>query len=194
MRALGIIASAALLGLVVWAEPALAAKAAPAPWKIYWDWGWRIVNFLVLAVLIVKMARQPLKDFVSGQRAKVSSELEEMEKVKAQAQAELKAMQEKTAGLAQELESFEQALSAAAELERQRMLDDARQESELVLERARLGAEISLRRAKRRLAAEILELASTLAEEKLRAAVTSQDQSRLLGQFTDQALTAKPQP
>ncbi|RJX28554.1 MAG: hypothetical protein C4525_16160 [Desulfarculus sp.] len=193
MKALGIIAAAALLGLLCWAEPALAAKQAPPAWKAWWDWGWRIVNFLILALLIFKMAKQPLKDFLSGQRAKVAGELEEMERIKAQAQAELKAMQEQTAGLAQELTSFEQALGAAAELERQRMFADAQQEAELILERARLGAEISLRRAKRRLAREILELAASLAEEKLKAAVTAADQSRLLGQFTDQALTAKPQ-
>ncbi len=192
MKTVHLIALALLAALVLAAAPALAAEAAAPPaWKVYWDWGWKIINFLILAFLIFKMAKKPLKEFFTNQRAQVAAELEEMNKAKAEAEAELKLIQEKTAGLARELEEFEQALTQAAERNRQRMLEDARHESELILKRAQLQAEIALEQARRELAAEIVDLASNLAIEKLKEAVGAADQTRLLDEFTANAQAAK---
>jgi F-type H+-transporting ATPase subunit b len=192
VKAVHLIALALLAALVLAAEPALAAKAAAPPaWKVYWDWGWKIINFLILAFLIVKMAKKPLKDFFTNQRAQVAAELEEMNKAKAEAEAELKVIQEQTAGLARELEEFEQALTQTAERDRRRMLEEARNESELILERAQLQAEMALDQARRKLAAEIVDLASNLAAEKLREAVGAADQTRLLDEFAANAQAAK---
>jgi len=193
VKALHLIALAAVMALVLAAEPALASKAAAAPpaWRVYWDWGWKIVNFLVLAFLIVKMAKKPLKDFFTSQRAQVADELEEMNKAKALAEAELKAIEERTAGMAAELDKFEQALTETAERDRQRLLEEAASDSEMILERAQLQAEMSLRQAKRKLAREIVALAAELAEDKLKQAVSAADQARLLEEFTANAQAAK---
>lgn len=193
MKALHLTALAMLAALLLAAEPALASKTAAAPpaWRIYWDWGWRIINFLILAFLIVKLAKKPLKDFFTSQRAQVADELEVMNKAKAEAEAELKAIEDRTAGLAAELDKFEQALTETAERDRRRLVEEAATESELILERAQLQAEMNLAQAKRNLAAEIVALAAELAEDKLKQAVSAADQTRLLEEFTANAQAAK---
>jgi F-type H+-transporting ATPase subunit b len=189
ITALALVALALLLG---WAEPALASKHHVVPtWKIWWDWGWKIVNFLVLAFLIFKMAKKPLKEFFAGAKAKVAADLEEVDKAKAEAEAQLKLIQEKTAKMAQELAGYEEALGQLAERDRKRMIDDAREESEMILERTKLQADMALHHARRELAHEIVEMAAELAESKLKEAVSKQDQDRFLEKFTSGALTAR---
>lgn len=195
MKALHLIAALGLVTVVLlvgWAEPALASKHHVVPtWKIWWDWSWRIINFLVLAFFIYKMAKNPLKEFFSGARAKVAAELEEVNKAKAEAEAQLKLIQEKTAGMAQELADYEEALGQLAERDRQRMIDEARDASEMIMNRAKLQAEMALQEARRELTHEIVELAAELAESKLKQAVGPQDQNRLLDKFTAGALSAR---
>ncbi len=194
MKALHLTAAAlglAAVLLLAGADPALAAKHAVPTWKIWWDWGWKIANFLVLAFLIVKMAKKPLKEFLTGQRAKVAAELEEVNKAKAEAEAQLKAIQTKTAGLAQELSTYETALSNMVDNERKRLMDDAREESEILMKRAELQADMALHQARRELTHEIVALAAQLAEDKLKAAVDPSDQDRFFQKFADGALSAR---
>jgi len=187
---IAVLALAAVL-LVGGAEPALAAKHAAPAWKFWWDWSWKILNFLVLAFLIYKLAKKPLKEFLTGQRAQVAGELEAVDKAKAEAEVQLKLIQQKTAGLAKELESYEEALSEMAERERQRLMDEAREDSEMIMERAKLQAAMALQSARRELTHEIVELAAELAEAKLKEAVLPKDQDRLLKKFTDGAVSAR---
>lgn len=178
--------------LALWCEPALAAKAHEVPtWRHYWDLGWKIANFLILAFLIVKMAKKPIKEFLSNQKSAVAQQIADMEEAKKVAEADLHTVQTKVAGLKSELESFEELLAEAAERDRVRLLEDARNEANLIVERGQLQAEMSLSRAKRDLATEIVELASQLAEDKLREVVTAEDQSRLLASFTQDLARAK---
>ena len=57
------------LGLTLLAvEPALAAEAEKTAFQKWWALGWRIVNFLILAVLLFKVAKDPAKKFFSDKR------------------------------------------------------------------------------------------------------------------------------
>lgn len=192
MRLLGYVLCAAAL-VVLSALPALAGRAEAVPeWRHWWDLGWTIVNFLILAGVIVKVARQPLKDFLRSQREAVSRELAEMEEHKKEAQAEWERLQKMTANLEQELKEFERLLSEQAARERQARLEEARAESKLVLERAELWAEQALVKARRRLAHEMLELATDMAMQKIQASITDQDQARLLEQFNQSIKQTHP--
>jgi F-type H+-transporting ATPase subunit b len=191
VRILSLMGIGAAAALILAATPALAAQAEPSAFKFWWSWSWRIINFLVLAFVIVKMAKQPLKDFLSGQKAKVVEELEAMEKAKAVAQAELNKIQQQTSGLAQELADYEKAFADMAARERTRLTQDAAKEAELILERAKLTAKMALRQAIQTLTEEMVELAADLAQEKLKQAVSAQDQTGFLEQFTSLAQEAK---
>ncbi|MBU4565690.1 MAG: ATP synthase F0 subunit B [Desulfarculus sp.] len=190
LHLMAVLAVAAVL-LIGGADTALAAKHAIPTWKVWWNWSWKIINFLVLAFLIYKVAKKPLKEFLTGARAKVADELEVVNKAKAEAEAQLKLIHEKTAGLAQELADYQETLGQFAERERQRMIDEAREASEMIMDRAKLQAEMALQHARQELTHEIVELAAELAESKLKEAVSPQDQDRFLDKFTAGALTAR---
>jgi F-type H+-transporting ATPase subunit b len=183
MMYLGYIA-AMVIALLIAADPALAAAADEIPeWRRWWDLAWKIVNFLALAFLIVKMAKQPLKDFLKKQREAASEELAEMEERKKAAQAEQERIAQMTAGLAKDLQDFETALSEAAAKEREELLASAQSESKLILERADIWAEQALLKARQRLASEMLDQAAEIASETIQKNITDQDREMLFDQF-----------
>ena len=168
-----------------WAEEAAQAAATPA-WRAWWDAGWRVANFVILAFFLYKVGKQPLVDFLTNQRATVAENIRDMEKAKAEAEAERQELEAKTRNLARELADYEEMLSQVAQREQQTMLDDAENESRMIIDRAGIWAEQAMRRARRQLAAEMLEEATDLAREKIRKAINDQDQARFIDNFTTQ--------
>lgn len=175
---------AIVITLLVSADPVLAAAAEEMPeWRKWWDLAWKIVNFLALAFVIVKFAKQPLKDFLKKQRETASEDLAQMEERKKEAQAEQERIAQMTAGLAKELQDFEAALGEAAAKEREELLASAQKESKLILERAEIWAEQALLKARQRLAAEMLDQAAEIASETIQKNITDQDREMLFDQF-----------
>lgn len=186
MRYLTLTLGAVALGLLIFCEPAWAnqhGQVTPT-WRIWWDGIWRILNFLVLAFLIFKVAKQPLADFLKNQKASVAADIEQMEKAKAEAITERRKWEAKTAGLAAEVEDYEKALSDVAAKERDEVLAHAEREARMVLERAEVWADQALRAARHRLASEMLEEAGEIAAGKLRAAINNDDRKRMFEEFT----------
>ncbi|MGD8563806.1 MAG: ATP synthase F0 subunit B [Desulfarculaceae bacterium] len=184
-----------LLALAALAGPdsVLAAEAQEAAgWRVWWDLGWRIVNFLILAVLIYKVAKQPLLEFLRGQRDVVSMDLNKLKKAKAAAITESQAIEEKTKNLAEELAQYEDRLAAVAAKQRDAIIEAAKRESEIILERAQLWAQQKMRKARVQLAEEILELAAEIAAEKVSQNITAQDKTRMLNEFTGQITQQRP--
>jgi F-type H+-transporting ATPase subunit b len=173
-----------VIALLIAADPALAAAVDEIPeWRKWWDLAWKIVNFLALAFIIVKMAKQPLKDFLKKQRETASEELAAIEERKKEAKAEQERIAQMTAGLAKELAEFETALGETAAKERQTLLDSAQSESKMILQRADIWAEQALLKAKQRLAAEMLDQAAEIASETIQKNITDQDREMLFDQF-----------
>ncbi|KIX16035.1 F0F1 ATP synthase subunit B family protein [Dethiosulfatarculus sandiegensis] len=173
--------------LVLVAEPALAAKMEPpSTFRIWWAYSWRILNFLILAFAIYKFGKQPLLDFLSGQKDTIQKELKELEEQKAKLIADKEALEAKTSQLAAELEDYQVKLEHVAQRERTELLEDAKRETGLIVERAGLWSEQLLREAKSELADEMLKEAADLATQKIRENINSKDQSLMLDQFKSQ--------
>ena len=182
-----VLAIAVMLGLGVLAglDPAWAkeTKEAGSSFREWWDLAWRILNFLILAGLIYKLAKQPLKDFLSGQRDLVAADLEKVEQAKRDAAAEKAELEAKIRGMAEDLAQYEKNLEDMARRQSDEIMEDARHEAGMILDRAELWAGQSLKKAKADLAAEILELAAELAREKITQAISDQDRQKLFQEF-----------
>ncbi len=191
MRFTSIITLVLLSGLV-FAASAMAGQGTEIPeWRYWWDVAWKIVNFLILAFFLVKMAKQPLKEFLSGQRKAVEEEIAELEQARNQARAELEKWLAKANNLEKELADYEQALAEVARRQQESMLADAEAESARIMDRAQIWAEQALRKARQRLAAEIVEMAGQLAVEKLQSIMTAEDRARLIQKFTEDITSSR---
>jgi F0F1-type ATP synthase membrane subunit b/b' len=146
----------------------------------------RLFNFAVLAGALVYFLRSPLMAFLDDRRVQVRRALTKAAELKAEAGAEMSAIDAKLGALpgdlealkrrgAEEIAAEEARIRAQAEAERQRLLDQAKRE---------IATE--LRVAERDLKKRAGELAVSVATERLKAAITDADQVRLVDRYVVQ--------
>lgn len=177
----------ALCCLAFFSGEALAAAAQKAPpWRATWDLVWKLVNFVILAFLIFKLGKNPMKEFLTGQRAKLAEEIEEMEKARGLAEAELNNIRKSTANLEADVADYENALTGVAERHRDGLMEQAKAEADAILQRGQIQAEQAIHKAKATLAAEMLEEAAVIAAEQITKVITNDDRARFLDNFTEQ--------
>jgi F-type H+-transporting ATPase subunit b len=158
------------------------AKAKP-PWRRWWDRIWRILNFLILVSLMVKLLKEPTKKFFADQRQSRKAELEELEQIREEAEAEYRRVEDKLAGLSAEIEEVKARFAARGERMKDEALTQARYESELILRKTEAAAEARVRVSRERLREEIIELAAAEAERIVTRAINADDQRRMLDEY-----------
>jgi F-type H+-transporting ATPase subunit b len=146
----------------------------------------RLFNFAVLAGALVYFLRSPLMAYLDDRRVQVRSALTKAAELKAEAGAEMSAIDARLGALPGELEALkrrgaeeiaaeESRIRAQAEAERQRLLDQAKRE---------IATE--LRVAERDLKKRAAELAVSIATERVKGAITDADQARLVDRYVAQ--------
>lgn len=166
--------------LVLLTSPAWAGEGSG--FSYWWKFIWRILNFLILAAIIFKVARKPLKAFLADKRGEAQETLEQLEKAKIKAETELAEIKTKLAEADQEIERLLSHLSEMAVKHQQQTLDDAQIRAESIIAGARAAAEGELNRARESLTLEVSGEIIALASQKLRERLTPEDHQRILSE------------
>jgi len=177
LKSLGWPLLAAGLGLLTLAGPALAAEKST--FDLVWRTGWRIVNFCILAGLLFKVGREPIKAFFRGKRQDAQDTLTQLEESRSKAQAELDELEARLERADQETEEILAQLKGLATRNCELILKEARQQAEEALAHAQTAAQTELNRIKHELAAETAQAAIVLASDKLKARLSPADHERL---------------
>jgi F-type H+-transporting ATPase subunit b len=172
-----------VVALLLTAAPAWAAEEGGG-WRPIWDLAWRYINFLIIAGVLVKLAKQPLANLFATKRAEHAETIEAMEDAKKKAQDHLAEIQARVANLQEELAAFDERVSEMAAKDRDAIMAQARQDVDLILERATIQADRLLATGRQKLVKEMVDLAGEIAEEKIRAAIDASDQARMVDDFT----------
>jgi F-type H+-transporting ATPase subunit b len=147
---------------------------------------WPILNFIVLCGTLYYFLNKPIATYLSDRSTNIRKDLVEAAELKASAASQLAMIDQKLKALPGELDALrkrgaeetaaeEQRITAAAQAERDRLLDQARREIEL-----------QTRLAKREILEHAADLSVQLATERLRNEVTPDDQSRLVDRYLEQ--------
>jgi len=178
-RRLGWIAAAVLWMLVT----AATAAAAEADWRPTYDLVMRWVNFLILAAVIVKFARRPLKDFLSGRSEEISIQVQRLEDEKKRLQERLEEARRELEQSATRFEELKGKIVQQGERAREQILQQARLESRMLMESARRKIDSRLRKAQDTLRAEMIDAAYEKALQRLPQEISAEDDQRLLQQY-----------
>ncbi len=171
--------------LILGADPAWAAAAEKTAFQKYWALGWRLVNFLILVVVIYKVAKDPARNFFRGKRLEAEKTLSELEGAKEAAQAELDALKNKLKNADQEIERLVAQLTESASRNYDRLIREAGARAEEIVAQAKVAAETELARAVKKLTTESAAMIVARAEEMLRESLTPDDHRRLIGEALD---------
>lgn len=142
------------------------------------------VSFGVLAFLYMKLANKPLKKFLKGQGDVISEQLNAIEDDVKKARSILDEESSKLKDIDDKIEEITKNILAVGKREKENIIEKAKFLADKMVEDAKSEAAFKMEIAKKRFSEDMLELAVSLAIEKMRADLTSEDDENLVLSFS----------
>jgi ATP synthase F0 subunit b len=151
-------------------------------------WGWietigRWINLLILFGVIIYFVRIPARRFFAGRATSISDDIRSSADAYERARSERAAVEERVAKIDQELASIRAEAAKQADLERERVREQARQDAGRLLENARREIENVTRASQKELKEYAAELAVDLAERRIGREIRPQDERKVVDRF-----------
>ncbi len=143
----------------------------------------RVMNFAVLAIVLVYLLRKPLSQALSSRIKGIKDELEDLEARKNEAEKKLAEYNEKLAQLEKEAETILEDYIKQGHEAKQRILKEAEASAEKLKSQARRNIEHEFEQAKLKLQEEIFETSLEKAEEIIKIKFSTDDQDRIVDEY-----------
>ena len=143
----------------------------------------RVMNFAVLAIVLVYLLRKPLSQALSSRIKGIKDELEDLEARKNEAEKKLAEYNEKLAQLEKEAETILEDYIKQGHEAKQRILKEAEASAEKLKSQARRNIEHEFEQAKFKLQEEIFETSLEKAEEIIKNKISEDDQDRIVDEY-----------
>ncbi len=169
-------------GLVVDGEHTVAHHDPLSAGKLK-DFGWRIVNFIALMIILVKFGAKPLGNALSGRRKAIVTEIDELEKRKAEAEKAYKEFQGKLATVEADIDKIVERAVVQAEVEKKKILEKAEAAAEELRRSAEQAVANEVAEARMMLREEVAEKAAVMAEKIIRKNLKAADQKTIIENY-----------
>ncbi|HPL63028.1 MAG TPA: F0F1 ATP synthase subunit B [Syntrophales bacterium] len=147
------------------------------------DFGWRALNFAVLAFLLYKLLWGKIKDFFANRRKGIEASLEEAVRVREEAEKKFKDYSDRLAKATDEITGISDMIKAQGDVEKQKIIEGAKSSADKMKEDAAARMEQDLKKARNDLRKEASELAVRMAEEILKTSVKENDHNLMVKDF-----------
>ena len=147
------------------------------------DFAWRVLNFGLMAILLVYLLTKPLRNGLASRREGIEKALSDAVAAREAAEAKFAEYDVKLNKASAEIEEMSAAIRREGESERDRILASAREMAQKITAEAEKTAESEILRARTELRQEASRLAITLAEELLKKQINAGDQQRLVDEY-----------
>jgi F-type H+-transporting ATPase subunit b len=187
--ALPLLCAASLLALqgICWASEG-GGHGAGLNWT---DFAYRLVAFVILAAILVKLLKKPISNFLVSRREEIQKLLAELEAKRYEAEQRSAEYKSKLAALEDETKRIIAELVADGEAEREKIIQSAQKQADYIKQQAELAIQQEIKAAKESLQEEIGGLTVTAAEAVLRKNLQPADQDRLVRDFMTRVVEAK---
>jgi len=170
--------------ILVTATEALGAETS-VNWRPTYDMVMRWINFGILIILFFKYARKPLADFLNGKSRQIKENIKKVEEEKEDVKARIDELVNQREKGQKHLRRIRDRVVSQGELKKQKIIDDAKNESHLLLEGAKRKIEHEIISAREKLQTEIVDQAIDLAMQELPQLMTDQDTQKSLKMYLD---------
>ncbi len=156
-------------------------------WRPLFDEIMRWLNFGILAFLLIKFSRVPIKNFFKARREEMVREIKTLENEKQAVLQEidenLKLLEDRGA----RFEAIKERIVAQGEKNKQKIIEDAKQESKALLEGAKQKIDSQIIEARNKLRKELIDSAIAIAIERLPSEMTAEDSQKWVDKFLTNA-------
>lgn len=153
------------------------------------DFGWRVLNFAVLAGIVVwALKKADVKGSLAARQADIEKGLKDAEAARDAAEAKLREYSVRLDQASKEIDELHAAIVREGEQEKSRIIAEANSAAEKIVAQAALSAEQETVKARNELRAEAARLAVEIATGKLAGAIQKNDHDRFVGEYLDKVV------
>ena len=163
------------------------AAESAGDWRPMFDLIMRWVNFLILAFLLIKFSRAPIKKFLAGKKQEVADEIGELEAEKEEILRQIDESKTQLKNSQARLAELKERIIAQGERNKQRIIAEAEQESKLMLKSAQQKMDSRIIEARQKLKMELVDSAIALATDMLPEKITAEDNQKFIDAFISSA-------
>jgi F-type H+-transporting ATPase subunit b len=184
-----LIASWFLTGLIMLHLSAFEVLAADnsGDWRPLFDLVMRWVNFLILAFLLIKFSRAPIKKFFDGKKQDIADEIEGLEADKEEMLRQIEESKKQLENSQDRLSELKKRIIAEGEKNQQKIIEEAEQESKIMLKSAQQKINSRIVKARQELKSELIDAAIALATKLMPEKITEGDNQKFLDAFMSSA-------
>ena len=147
------------------------------------DWLPRLINFAIIAAVVVYFSRKPIRDFFKNRSAGIAKALEESKEARDRAVAALAEMERKIKELEAETNRLIADAQARGEKDKQELIAEGRNAAQDIQAQVKQGIDVEVQKAKAALAVEAALLSLDLAEGRIKEKISSQDHDRIVKEY-----------
>jgi F-type H+-transporting ATPase subunit b len=147
------------------------------------DWLPRLVNFAIIASVVVYFSRKPIRDFFANRSAEIAKAMQDSREARERAVAALADLEQKVKEMEAETGRMVADAQARGEKDKKALVEEGRKVAQDVQAQVKQGIDMELHKAKTALAAEASLLALDLAEGGIKQKINSQDHERIVKEY-----------
>ncbi len=170
-----------LIGSVVYASDA--AEGGHESVTFIHDWLPRIVNFAIIAAIVIYFSRKPIRDFFANRSAAIAKAMQESKEARERAVAALAEMERKIKDLEAETNRMVAEAESRGEKDRAALIEEGKKVAKEIQDQVKEGIDIETQKAKTALAVEAALLSIDLAEGRIKEKINSQDHERIVKEY-----------
>lgn len=160
-----------------------AAEGAHEAITFMGDWLPRLVNFAIIAGVVVYFMRKPAQDFFKNRSAEIAKALQESKEARERAVASLTEMERKIKDLEAETARMVADAQSRSEKDKVALIEEGKKVAQDVQTQVKQGIDIELQKAKTTLAAEASLLSLDLAEGMIKEKIGGKDHERIVKEY-----------
>jgi F-type H+-transporting ATPase subunit b len=147
------------------------------------DWLPRLVNFAIIASVVVYFSRKPIRDFFANRSAEIAKAMQDSREARERSVAALADMERKIKEMEAETGRMVADAQSRGEKDRQALIDEGRKVAQDIQAQVKQGIDVELHKAKTELAAEASILSLDLAEGRIKEKISGQDHERIVKEY-----------
>jgi len=155
----------------------------------YFDFAWRILNFVILAGLIYWLLASKVKTYFAERRSGIATALAEAAAAREAAQKTFQEYEVKLAKATGEIEQISALIRAQGEAEKERLIEEGRKAAEKMREDAQARMEQAFGKASQALRSEAVRLSTEMAEEILKKNIRPEDHEAMVKDYIEKVVT-----
>ena len=154
----------------------------------WFDFTWRVVNFLILAGVIYWLLAKKVKAFFAGRREGIRTALAEAVTAREEAEKKFREYAAKLDKATGEIDEITRMIQAQGLAEKERIIEDARKAAEKMKEDTQARMEQEFNKASRELRIEAVRLSTQMAGELLRKNIQADDHEALVKDYIEKVV------